>query len=198
MSCLWPHLRECGLAHTSEGTVPHGKEGKAKKRHDYMCWPGNRIGKASVQLAAFSLKKLLSLCGVPLHICPYGITALWAPRGPGDNLLESDLSLYHGIQWSNSCLRLVQQALYLPSHLPGPCGSLWFSLGSPPRLWDGVPQIQGVPPSSVPGNTFAVTHRGVSPSSVQCSQVGNAWPLPAHSPPLAMEAEAGERRRQAK
>lgn len=72
-------------------------------------------------------------------------------------------------------------------------------------VWDPLPdsgmvslKFRVCPPSSVPGNTFADTPRGASPSSVQCSQVGNAWPLPAHSPPLAMEAEAGERQRQGK
>lgn len=190
MSCLWPHLRECGLAHTSEGTVPHGKEGKAKKGHDYMCWPGNRIGKASAQLAALSLKKLLSLCGVPLHICPYGITALWAPRGPGDNLLESsDQTHVSGLFSKLSTCPAISQAPVVPF------GSVWDPL---PDSGMVSLKFRVCPPSSVPGNTFADTPRGASPSSVQCSQVGNAWPLPAHSPPLAMEAEAGERLRQGK
>lgn len=140
------------------------KEGVAERARGFMCWPGNRMGNVWYNILYVLVESLL-----------------WGSlRGPGDNMKASDLSLYHGIRWSHSCLRLVGKLFTCQAISQAPL----FPFGP---VWD-----------SLPGNTFTDTPRGAPPSSAQSSQVDSAWPLPSHSPSLAIEVETGKRRGQAK
>lgn len=130
------------------------------------------MGKANQQLAAFSLKNLLSLCVVPCHIYTYGITALWALREPGDNMKASDLSTMGPSDQTHasglSASSLPARPLCRPLCFP----LVWFGILSqtlgccPSNLgWVLPPQLH------LPVNTFSDTPRGAAPSSVQSRQV---------------------------